>query len=161
MIIAFVVFLLVDKHKSEKLIEKSTELNTKDSINMALHDTIKILRPTIEPMAYAIPTHRISHPGVTNMPKESPEFIYYLCLGVADSLKNKITKVDYFLDDPTFQQKHYVSVNPLDSFKVNYRGWGCLYNVRISIFKNDKSSDTLYFKMCDNLKLKGLEMAVH
>ena len=161
MVLAFIIFLILNKHKSEKLTTVGIELDKKDSLNKALHDTIRVLKPLIEPLAYAILTNRISHPGVSYMPNVSPEYIYSLFLNVVDTLKNKILKVDYYLNDPTFKQKHYISENPLDSFKISYRGWGCLDNVSIFISKNDNTNDTLYFRMCDNLKLKGQSMAVH
>jgi hypothetical protein len=161
MIIAFVLFLIINKHKSEKIEATTSELNVKDSINSALHDTIRTLRPILEPISYAVPTGRVSHPGVSYMPKESPEFVYYLCLSVADSLKSQIIRVSYYLNDPTFRQKLYTSENRLDSFKISYRGWGCLDNVPIYIEKDDNSKDTVYFRMCDNLQLKGQSVAVH
>jgi hypothetical protein len=158
MIVAIVIFLFVDRDKSQKLTTRTFQLNIKDSVNTALHDTLKSLRPVIEPMAYAIPTNRMIHRDIASMPKESPEFNYYLCLGLADSVRNKITKVDYLLNSPALKQKHLISVNPLDSFKVNYKGWGCIDTVSIFIFKKDTVRDTLYFRMCDNLRLRGGRM---
>jgi hypothetical protein len=37
---------------------------------------------------------------------------------------------------------------------LNYKGWGCIYTVSIFIFKKDTVRDTLYFRMCDNLRLR-------
>jgi hypothetical protein len=161
MVIAFVVFMLLNKKKSEALEVKDSELQKKDSITSVLQDSIQKLAPPIEPFAYAVATGRQSRPGVSYMPREAPEFIYSVGLVVADSLKRRIERVSYFFDHPSFQRKNYVTSNLSDSFKISYRGWGCLDTVRIIITMTHNETNTLYFRMCDNLKLKGQNVAVH
>lgn len=161
MLVSLGVFLIIDRNKANRLSEKSSELATKDSLNDALADTLRLLRPAISPLAYAEPTNKMSRPRIGNIRREVPEFAYYLCLDIADSFQKQILSVDYFLDDPTFQNKHYKSSNSRDSFRVGYRGWGCLDMVMIYIEKRDNTRDTISFDMCNNLRLKGLIKAVN
>ncbi|MFD1874496.1 pYEATS domain-containing protein [Hymenobacter bucti] len=160
-VVSIAVILIINEYKSRRLDEaKVTESLLKKSAKI-LQDSIKILKPSIEPFSYAVPTGKVSYPGVSYMSGETPEFAYYIGLNVADSLKSSILTVDYFFDHPTFKKKHQTSNNAADSFRVSYRGWGCLDNVLISISKSNGVKDTLNFKMCSNLKLKGQSIAVH
>lgn len=157
MIIAFVAFLVLDRYKSEEIEVITTEFK-KDSIKLhkIIRDSIKISKPVIEPIAYAVPTKRTIRPSVSGTSGELPLFTFYLHLKTIDSIKNTIANVDYFFNHPTFRQKHNISKDPSNDFKISYTGWGCLDTVTIAITKKDKSTDTMYFRMCNNLKLKAL-----
>jgi hypothetical protein len=56
----------------------------------------------------------------------------------ADALR-QIRSVDYFLDHPTFSQKHNISTDPSTNFEQSYRGWGCLDSVSVRITFDDPS----------------------
>ena len=155
MILAFILFLTLNQKKETEITTISTEL---DSLNTVLSENISSLNPALEPIAYAIPTGRISKPGVFHEEKQLPEFQYFLCLVVVDSLKSKIKEVNYFMDHPTFRQKRYTSTTAADSFKVSYKGWGCLSKVDIYVKKFNIDSDTLVFQMCEKLQLKGFSI---
>lgn len=161
MVLAFVIFLFVNRKKEAQITTITTELEKKDSINSALNDTLLSLNKPIEPAAYAIPTGRFSNPGPYHTEQKLPQFQYSLYIVVDDSLKNEITSVDYYLDHPSFTNKHLISRNSIDSFKVKYIGWGCLDTVNIYIQKKNNSFDTLNFSMCENLRLRGLSIAVN
>ncbi len=155
MIIAFIAFLVLDKHKSEKIEVITTEYK-KDSIKLreVLRAPVQISKRVIQPVAYAIPTK-----GTTSTNNGSlPLFTFYLHLKTIDSVKSSISSVDYFFNHPTFRKKHQVSKDSASDFKISYTGWGCLDTVTIAITKKNKSTDTIYFRMCNNLKLEGLSI---
>jgi hypothetical protein len=86
---------------------------------------------------------------------------FNLCINVADALEDQVLKAAIFLNDPTFRQTHYVCKRALDRFKIKYFGRGRLCEVLIYVCKKDNSIDTLYFKTCDILQLKGQSIAAH
>jgi hypothetical protein len=56
----------------------------------------------------------------------------------ADTLRH-IRSVDYFLDHPSFSQKHNISTDPNANFELSYRGWGCLDSVSVRLTFDDPS----------------------
>lgn len=152
MISSFIVFIFRDKNKTEKIDKIKSELVVKDSLASKLQNTIKHLKPEIKAVSWAVPTGRLSYPSPTT---PLPEYQYFLSVKFAANLKGKIKKVDYFLDHPTFRQKHYYSTIEKDSFTVYYKGWGCLSIVKILIEQVNNKKDTIAFEMCNNLRLRS------
>ena len=162
LIFSIILIIFIAARESNMRINSvEDKLTKKDSANSALIHKIEKLKakPLYLPITYAIPTGKVSHPGKYADDSKLPQFEYFICLEIDDSVKGKITKVDYYLNHPTFQQKLYSSTNPNDSFKVSYKGWGCLETIEIFIHSESKI-DTLLFAMCDNLQLRGFSMAV-
>ena len=154
------IFFFAARESNIRINYAEVNLSKKDSANNELIHKIEKFKtkPLYLPITYAIPTGKVSHPGSYADEALLPQFEYYLCLQIDDSIKGKIIKVDYYLNHPTFQQKLYTSTNPNDSFKVSYKGWGCLETIEIFIHSENKI-DTLLFAMCDNLQLKGIRFS--
>lgn len=70
--------------------------------------------------------------------------------GIED-LKDDITEVVYDRNDPTFKQRFQVVKNKASSFASEYRGWGCLDHLLITIHFKDNSTKQIDFSMCKQL----------
>jgi hypothetical protein len=79
------------------------------------------------------------------------DFDFLLWLEAPGPVKERIDRVAYHFDHPTFINKLRESNDPSSGFAVSYRGWGCLALVKIDIHYHDARTDTLYFDMCNAL----------
>ena len=83
--------------------------------------------------------------------KGPKNYLFKLWIEAPEEVKNKISKVEYFFNHPTFDKKKYSSQKANDNFSVQYDGWGCLSLVVITIFPRDGKSFDIYFDMCAKL----------
>lgn len=68
-----------------------------------------------------------------------------------EEVTDKIERVDYFFNSPTFREPHKTITDPSGGFAVDYTGWGCVPDVKVEIrFKNGETR-TKQFNMCDQL----------
>lgn len=89
-------------------------------------------------------------PGQT-APNGQPLRRYTLSIDVPTGRMNEITKVDYFFNNPTFVVQHLDSSDAATHFQVEYRGWGCLQNVIITIYRASGAPVVLDFEQCKSL----------
>jgi phenylalanyl-tRNA synthetase alpha subunit len=84
-----------------------------------------------------------------------PVYDFQLWLDVPQDRKSEIRSVEYFFDHPTFLNKHFTSSDSSNGFAVNYRGWGALRLVVVTVNLREGAPLTLYFDMLKALKEKG------
>ena len=83
--------------------------------------------------------------------KGRPIYDFTLWVDVPTTLKERIQRVTYTFNNPTFKDKVQESTEPSDGFAVSYRGWGCLNLVTINVFFKDGPSQERPFNMCEAL----------
>lgn len=79
---------------------------------------------------------------------------YRFSVGVAaaQSAIDRIVRVEYRFDHPTFSQKALVSENRGNRFTVSYRGWGCLDQVTAKVTLRTGQVVSRTFDMCALLR---------
>jgi hypothetical protein len=73
---------------------------------------------------------------------------FTLWIDVPSDRKREIRQVSYRFNNSTFQRKLQGSSDAPTGFRVSYRGWGCLEQVRITLSLRDGSELPLDFNMC-------------
>jgi hypothetical protein len=77
-----------------------------------------------------------------------PEFTFGFSLSGPEERIRQIRQVVYYMDDPTFKQKEYRSVEASSGFAQSYTGWGCLRRVGVTINYRDGASQQFTVDMC-------------
>ncbi len=76
---------------------------------------------------------------------------FSLWLDIPRELQEKVQKVTYFFNHPSFTRKENEVSDPSAGFRYTYTGWGCLQRVYITLWMEGKSIEIEFF-MCDALK---------
>ena len=104
---------------------------------------------TLEPIVLAQSASVIPRAKFSEVVGQKDRYDFALWLDVPNEQRNRIKKVTYILDHPTFKNKEYPA-SASDNFKISYRGWGCLSNVIINI-QGQGGDSSIYFDMCSAL----------
>ena len=88
--------------------------------------------------------------GTVSRSNES-QYDFKIFINTSESLLEKIEKVVYHFNHPTFPVKEQESVNKADRFSVGYKGWGCLANMEVEIHLADKTVQKMNFNMCKSI----------
>lgn len=107
---------------------------------------------TVRPIVLSQSASIIPHAKYTEVMGSKDTYDFSLWLDVPNKQKNRIKKVIYVFNHPTFKNKEFVSNNQTDGFKVGYRGWGCLSNVTIKIQGKDGGESLILLNMCGALE---------
>ena len=102
-----------------------------------------------------LPLKAVIRPIVTYTPLNKKGYNDYelynfsLHLDMPENKKKEIKKVNYhFTHAYPFDLK---SKNPNNNFLVQYEGWGCFMDVKISIFLNNNDTIIMHYDMCKGL----------
>jgi hypothetical protein len=82
---------------------------------------------------------------------ETETATYYrfsVAIAAAPPVLERIARVEYRFDHPTFSQKSYASEDRARRFEVSYRGWGCLTQVSAALTLRDGQVLRRTFDMC-------------
>jgi hypothetical protein len=95
-------------------------------------------------------------PTQEQFPQVPPEFRgdYQIRLEVPNDLMTEIDHVDYLFNHPSFQTPMVSSANPNDGFAVAYRGYGCIHQVIVTLFRRHGAPEKIDFDQCRALGLK-------
>lgn len=80
-----------------------------------------------------------------------PIYDFTIYVNAAPDVLNKIHKVIYTFDHPTFHDKHHVAESAKSHFQTGYQGWGCLTQVGVEIELVGGNKTHLDFNMCKSL----------
>jgi len=105
---------------------------------------------SVPPIVLAAAADIIPHASYKERAGEKDSYDFSLWLDVPVEQRQKIKRVTYVLNHPTFSQKEYVSTKTQEGFPVGYQGWGCLNTVLIRIERQGGGSQ-ITFRMCDEL----------
>jgi len=130
-------------------LKKSHERNIEQLVNQLQEQQTTASIQAIEPQARS---ERVTGAQTTS---GRAIYKYTLWLEVPAQLKSRIERVQYKLDHPSFAQDTVASSNEADGFAVNYRGWGCLAYVKITVMLKDGKVQPIYFNMCKALLAGG------
>jgi hypothetical protein len=62
---------------------------------------------------------------------------------------SEVLKVEYFFNHPTFQPKTKTSFDAASGFAINYLGWGCIHEVKVTLItRNESRTELPAFDMC-------------
>ena len=98
------------------------------------------------------PVSMAVHPRASSTPVGNDLFLFKIWLDGADRFRPQIKKVSYFFNHPTFRQKVHESRDPATDFAVEYRGWGALDRVIITIYMEDGTTQEIAFNMLAALR---------
>lgn len=93
------------------------------------------------------PVSMTVEPRASSTPIDDRLFLFRIWLDVPDRLRPRIDKVSYFFNHPTFRRKVLDSRDPNTDFAVEYRGWGALDRVIITIEMADATTRDIAFNM--------------
>ncbi|AEA45718.1 pYEATS domain-containing protein [Fluviicola taffensis] len=93
------------------------------------------------------------HPIVTAVPKtnQSGYYNFDIRLRGVENVKDRIVKVVYDFNHPTFKNRYITVTDKTNSFRVGYDGWGCLRGLGATVYFDDNTSKTFSINMCDIL----------
>jgi|GEM_PF-5738278 len=93
------------------------------------------------------------HPIVTAIPKADKQGYYNFDIRLrgVENVKDRITKVVYDFNHPTFTNRYITITNKDNSFRTGYTGWGCLRGLGVTIYFDDNSTKTYSIDMCSIL----------
>lgn len=146
------------KHKSRQIEQlAATEQDYLDKIANAKQEYEK-LRDNIEKL-YAVKvtaSHYVYELKATakatgELIGENPAYNFAIYVNAPAATLQRIEKVTYIFDHPTFAQRERVARDLDDQFKIDYYGWGCLTNMKAILTMKDGESQTLDFNMCKSL----------
>jgi hypothetical protein len=139
----------LDAKKKQLLIDITTLTTTKDQ----LETSIKALNYTkISPQGQVFQV-KASAKGIPGKRDANgyPYYTFTLFVDASDAVLERIAKVSYFLNHPTFKDPHVEATKPADKFAVQYNGWGCLRDVDVTVHFKDGTTQSLAFDMCKSL----------
>ncbi len=84
-------------------------------------------------------------------PLGSQFYNFSLWLKTPGLLSEKIEKVEYYFDNPTFRVKRMESSDQSSAFAVSYLGYSCLTNVLVTVFFKDQTTREIDFEFCEHL----------
>ena len=76
-------------------------------------------------------------------------FTFSIQLDIPGNRKNEIKQVNYHFKHKYSFEKN--SKNPKNNFYVQYEGWGCFTDVKISLFLKNNDTIILHYDMCKGL----------
>lgn len=80
-----------------------------------------------------------------------PAYLFSIFINAPEATLNKISKVKYVFNHPTFTQKVRTEENPTNRFTTEYYGWGCLTKVSATLYLIDGEMQNIDFNMCQSL----------
>ncbi|WP_460983176.1 pYEATS domain-containing protein [Spirosoma fluminis] len=86
--------------------------------------------------------------GVVN---NQTKYMYEIRLDGIDQIKDRVKKIVYKPDHPTFQNMDLSSENKNAGFVVSWRGWGCVNRVKAYVYFDNGDERTFSFNMCQLL----------
>ena len=149
-LLSVILFIYLDKEKESSIVEVKKEILHKDSITTVLIDTLK----TMQEVMKKDQVECIASILKDKMPNGDP--LYLFTLQIADSsLLDKLKKVEYYFDHPSYNPKIKASTQKEKNFGISYRGWGCMNTVPVYLhYLSDNKVDTIFFPMCDKAKIE-------
>jgi hypothetical protein len=80
-----------------------------------------------------------------------PIYDFNIYINAAPDVLNKIQRVVYTFDHPTFDNKQKVAESVKSHFQTGYTGWGCLTRVDVKVELKGGNKTHLDFDMCKSL----------
>lgn len=92
-------------------------------------------------------------PKVTAVPNPDKQGYYNfeIQLRGVESVKNRITKVVYDYNHPTFKNRYITVTDKSNGFQTKYNGWGCLNGLGVTIYFDNNTTQTYSINMCQLL----------
>lgn len=91
-------------------------------------------------------------PSVTAEPtSEENRYNFVIKLRGIESIKDRILKVVYDRNHPSFPQRYVTTYDKDNNFEGGYEGWGCLRNLNVIIYFDDGTIKTIPINMCNKL----------
>lgn len=150
-LLSVVFFIYTDRVKENRIVKSERELSSKDTITALLKDSLNIVKQIIK----VDNIECVAKQTQQSMNWAQPQYKFTFRL-TDTSLVNKLIKVEYFFNHPSFApNKLKSSADVLTNFSIFYLGWGCLSNVPVYLhYKNSTVVDTINFPMCDKTKIE-------
>jgi hypothetical protein len=150
----FIFFLITQKQKTNEILKQTVDstkiaITKNDSVVKQLSDTLTKVRKALKAdiiECFGIPSGTETKDG---LPK------YNFTIKIKDtSLISKLSSVDYYFDDITYNPKLKTSTNPKNNFSIKiFNSWGCMNIVPVYLYYKDHNIDTVLFQMCDKAKI--------
>lgn len=153
-LISFIFFLITQKQKTNEILKQ-----TVDSTKVAMKKNdyvVKQLKDTLKKVRKALKVDIIECLGIplgTETKDGLPK--YNFTFKIKDtSLLSRLSSVDYYFDDITYNPKLKTSFNPKNNFSIKISNcWGCMNIVPVYLHYKDHNIDTVFFRMCDKAKI--------
>ena len=136
--------LIEQKNKIEA--EKDEIAREKESLDTFLEGAYGEQRTKIHAMASRKP--------------DGKYYIFSIWLDLKPNSLDKISKVTYYYNHDSFRVPKIDVVNSEGGFRTEYRGWGCLQNMPITIHYKRGKEESIVFRMCDYLANSDQESPV-
>lgn len=90
-------------------------------------------------------------PHVDYVKTGNERYNFSLWVDIPEVLKPSVKKVSYYFNHPSFSQKLYEITDPSEGYRFTYSGWGCLVNVKITVYLESRNIE-IEFYMCDAIR---------
>ena len=114
-------------------------------INDLVNEINKLRDPNIKPNARAVEI-----PGIKDS-KGRQIYDFTVWITSSQHTLNKIKRVNYQFGHDTFIIKNRESNDRSNGFLVSYRGWGCLFVVKVIVEYDSNEKEDIYFNMCEEI----------
>ncbi len=93
------------------------------------------------------------NPIVTAVPQTGKQGFYRfeIRLRGTEQVKDRILKVVYDYNHPSFSNRFITVTSKNDGFKTSYNGWGCLQGMKATIYFDNNTTQTYNINMCQLL----------
>lgn len=81
--------------------------------------------------------------------KDGQYYDFTIWLEMTDAELRKIQKVTYYYNHPSFKRPKVEVTNMAGGFRTEYKGWGCLENMPITITYRGGKEENIIFRMCE------------